>query len=55
MVPPKDSSALASKMHEIALLSQQERIILGQGNRSKVKKFEIEHIIDTWSKIYKDL
>lgn len=55
LVPPKDSSALASKMHEITLLSQQERLALGQENRSKVKKFEIEHIIDTWSKIYKNL
>ena len=55
LVPPKTPSALASKMQEIALLSQQERIVLGQENRYKIKKFDIEYIIDTWLEIYEGL
>lgn len=55
LVPPCDSSALAEKMREIAMMSRQERIELGQLNRSKAKRFDIGHIVDTWLELYIEL
>ncbi|MCL1886917.1 MAG: hypothetical protein FWG01_03130 [Betaproteobacteria bacterium] len=52
MVPVRDADALAAKMAQIAAMTLAERETLGEINRWRVARFDLESICDRWEKIY---
>lgn len=54
LVKIKDPVELEKKMEQVALLSVEDRELLGQNNRKKVQKFDLKQIIDTWIEIYSE-
>ena len=56
VVPPMDSTALASAMLSASRLSPQSRKIQGEVGRDRVvKQFSLDAVVDKWVKIYENL
>lgn len=55
VVPTKNSNALSEKMEQVYLLSDKDRLLLGERNRKIAKRFDIKSIAKQWEVIYKNL
>lgn len=54
MIKPRDSGALSLKMKQVYEMSKAEREILGQTNREKALRFDIDQTCQQWLDIYEN-
>jgi glycosyltransferase involved in cell wall biosynthesis len=56
LVPPQEAKALTQAMLRVMLLSENDRIAMGQAGRAHVvQNFDLERVVDRWEALYREL
>jgi glycosyltransferase involved in cell wall biosynthesis len=56
LVPPQEAKALTQAMLRVMLLSENDRIAMGQAGRAHVvQNSELEQVVDRWESLYREL
>ena len=56
LVPPQEAKALTQAMLRVMLLSENDRIAMGQAGRAHVvQNFDLERVVDRWESLYREL
>lgn len=56
IVPPRDPQALAAAMLKMMSFPEEERRAMGQAGRAHIEaNYSLDHVVDQWEKLYRDL
>ncbi|RKO68138.1 glycosyltransferase [Desulfofundulus salinus] len=56
IVPPRDPQALAAAMLKMMSLPEEERRAMGRAGRAHIEaNYSLDHVVDQWEKLYRDL